>query len=75
MDNNTLDELQLAYKQAVDQWVNAIRAQEALANADHSEIEMEKWDAAGFIADDAQTRAKHARDAYQAGLRKLNYKF
>ena len=75
MDNNTLDELQRVYKQAVDQWVNAIRAQEALANADHSEVEMDKWDAAGFTEQDAQAKAKHARDAYQDGLRKLNYKF
>jgi hypothetical protein len=75
MDNNALDELQRAYKQAVDQWVNAIRTQEALANSDHSEIEMEKWDAAGFALQDAQAKAKHARDAYQDALRKLNYKF
>lgn len=74
-DNNNLDELQQAYKQAADQWVNAIRAQEALANGDHSEIEMEEWDTAGFAVEDAESKAKHARDAYQNALRKLHYKF
>ena len=48
MDNAKLDELQQAYKQAVDQWVTATRAEEALATPDHSEVAMERWDQAGF---------------------------
>jgi hypothetical protein len=73
MDNSNLDELQQAYKQAVDQWVAAIRAEEALATSDHSEVAMERWDAAGFAEQDAQGNAKHARDAYKEGLRRLHY--
>ncbi len=73
MDNAQLDELQQTYKQAVDQWVAAIRAEEALATPDHSEVAMEHWDAAGFAEQDAQAKAKKARDAYKDGLRLLNY--
>jgi hypothetical protein len=73
MDNATLDELQCAYKQAVDQWVAAIRAEEALATPDHSEVAMENWDAAGFAEQDAQKKAKDARDEYKDALRKLHY--
>ena len=74
MDNN-LDQLRLAYKQAVDQWVAAIRAEEALATADHSEGAWERWDAAGFAEDSAQSKAKEARDAYKDALREADLGF
>jgi hypothetical protein len=73
MDKSKLDELQQAYKQAVDQWVIAIRAEEALATPDHSETAMEKWDQAGFAEQDAQNKAKQARDAYKDALRQLHF--
>lgn len=75
MDKANLDELQRAYKQAVDQWVAAIRAEEALATPDHSEVAMERWDAAGFTEQDSQKKAKEARDQYKDALRRLNYGF
>jgi len=75
MDNAELDQLRAAYKQAVDNWVEAIRAEENLATPDHSETAMERWDAAGFREQDAQTEAKRARDAYKDVLRKVNYGF
>ena len=46
--NLTNTDLDSAYKSAVDKWVNAIRAEEALATPDHSMRAMEKWDAAHF---------------------------
>jgi hypothetical protein len=73
MDNAKLDELQQLYKQAVDQWVIAIRAEEALATPDHSEVAMERWDQAGFAEQDAQAKAKRARDQYKDALRFVNY--
>jgi hypothetical protein len=75
MDNANLDQPRLAYKKAVDEWVNAIRAEEALAKPDYSEVAWEKWDAAGFVEDDAQTKAKEARDAYKDALRDVNLGF
>jgi hypothetical protein len=68
-----LSELRLAYKKAVDDWVAAIRAEEALATPDHSMTAMEKWDAVHFVVQDAQTRAKEAREAYLDALRQANY--
>ena len=70
-----LDQLLSTYKQAVDAWVNAIRDEEALANPDHSMIEMERWDTAGFHAHDTELAAKKARDSYKNALRKRNYGF
>jgi hypothetical protein len=69
------DQLLSDYRRAIDSWVAALRAEEALANDDHSMVEMEKWDAAGFAAHDAEAVAKKARDRYKNALRKRNYGF
>ena len=74
MSTDDLDVLQQAYKQAVDRWVDAIRGEEALANADHSETAMEKWDRADFAVRDAQKQALEARERYKDALRQLHYK-
>jgi hypothetical protein len=68
-----LSELRLAYKTAVDDWVEAIRTEEALATPDHSMTAMEKWDAAHFREQDAQTKATEAREVYKDALRNANY--
>jgi hypothetical protein len=68
-----LDRLRLAYKQVTDEWVAAIRAEEALATPDHSMIAWEKWDEAHFREEDAHTKATEAREAYKDALRSVNY--
>jgi hypothetical protein len=73
MSDTNLDDLRLSYKAAVDEWVEAIRAEEALAIPDHSMIAMEHWDAAHFKEHDAHTRVTEARDAYKDALRTVNY--
>jgi hypothetical protein len=73
MGKENLDQLRTQYKTAVDAWVAAIRAEEALATPDHSEVAMEKWDAAHFTEHDAHAKATEARDAYKDGLRAVNY--
>jgi hypothetical protein len=44
-----LDRLQSSYKAAVEEWIAAIRKEEALASVDHSEAELDAWEAAGQI--------------------------
>ena len=56
-----LERLRLAYKAAVDQWVAAIREEEALATPDYSLPVWERWDQAGFHERDAQDKAKPTR--------------
>ncbi|MGA3345344.1 MAG: hypothetical protein ABSC76_10795 [Terracidiphilus sp.] len=75
MDEQDFDKLLRSYRQAVDAWVEAIRAEESLATEDHSMVQMEKWDDAGFKLHDAELTAKKARDAYKSALRKKNYGF
>jgi hypothetical protein len=73
MSKEDLDQLRLSYKTAVNDWVDAIRAEEALATPDHSMVAMEQWDAAHFKEHDAHTRVTEARDAYKDALRTVNY--
>jgi hypothetical protein len=73
MSRADLDQLRLAYKKAVDAWVDAIRAEEALATPDHSMIAMGAWDAAHFTEHDAHAKVTEARDAYKDALRTVNY--
>jgi hypothetical protein len=75
MENQDFDQLLRSYHEAVDHWVDAIRAEESLATEDHSMVQMEKWDDAGFALHDAEAVAKKARDAYKNALRKKNYGF
>jgi hypothetical protein len=75
MQDINFDDLLTDYRKTIDSWVAAIEAEEALANDDHSMVEMEKWDAAGFVVHDTEAAAKKARDRYKSALRKKNYGF
>lgn len=75
IDDAELASLQQAYKAAVDEWVAAIRAEEALATPDYSLPAWEHWDKAGFKEQDAQKKAKAAKEAYKKGLRERDYGF
>jgi hypothetical protein len=75
MQDMDFDKLLSDYRRSIDNWVTAIRAEEALANDDHSMVEMEKWDAAAFTSHDAEAVARKARDRYKNALRKKNYGF
>jgi len=73
MNSTDLDPLRLAYKHAVDEWVDAIRSEEALATTDHSMTAMERWDEAHFREQDAQKKTAKACEAYKDALRAVNY--
>ena len=75
MSDLDFDTLLKSYKDAVNNWVDAIRSEESLATEDHTMVVMEKWDAAGFTVHDTELAAKKARDRYKNALRKKNYGF
>jgi hypothetical protein len=70
-----LDQFQTAYKTAVDQWISTIREEEALASGDHSEAEIDTWEAAGFREEDARNKAKEAKKEYEDALREKFFNF
>jgi hypothetical protein len=50
---SSLDQMQAAYKEAVDQWITAIHEEAALASVNHSEAEIDAWEAADSLEEDA----------------------
>jgi len=72
---SNLDQMQTAYKTAVDNWISTIREEEALASGDHSEAEIDTWEAAGFREEDARNKAKQAKKDYEDALREKFFNF
>jgi hypothetical protein len=70
-----LNQMQAAYKEAVDQWITAIREEEALASVNHSEAEIDAWEAADFREEDAREKAKEAKKNYEGALREKFFNF
>ena len=70
-----LDQMQQSYKSAVDEWIAAIRQEETLASVNHSEAEIDEWEAAGFREEEARDEAKQAKENYEAALREKFFDF
>jgi hypothetical protein len=64
-----LDRLQGTYKAAVEDWIAAIRKEEALASLNHSVTEIDKWEQAHFDEEDLRKKAKAAKKEYENALR------
>lgn len=77
MENDTseLDQMQSAYKAAVEKWIAAIRDEEELASANHSVAEVDKWEAAHFKEDDIRNDVKAAKKRYEDALRQKFFGF
>ena len=70
-----LDEMQSTYKTAVEEWIAAIRQEEALASVNHTVAEVDAWEAAGFREEVARTKAKAAKQIYENALRQEFFDF
>ena len=70
-----LDEMQNAYKAAVEKWIAAIREEEALASVNHSVAEVDKWEAAHFKEDEIRREVKAAKKDYEDALRQKFFGF
>jgi hypothetical protein len=72
MQNDTLelDQMQSAYKAAVEEWIAAIKQEEALASVNHSIADVDKWEQAHFTEDEIRSKVKAAIKLYEDALRK-----
>jgi hypothetical protein len=70
-----LDQMQLEYKTAVEDWIAAIRQEEALASVDHSLTKVDIWEAAHDSEEEARDKALAAKAAYEAALRQEFFNF
>jgi hypothetical protein len=74
-DSDELDQLQNAYKAAVEEWIAAIRQEEALASVDHSVAKVDQWEQAHFREDEVRRKVKAAKKRYEDALREKFYGF
>lgn len=70
-----LDELQAAYKSAVDKWVAAIRDEETLASGNHSVAELDQWEAAHFREHKLHREVIYRKRLYEDSLRREFFGF
>jgi hypothetical protein len=70
-----LDQMQKAYIAAVDQWIGAIKEEEALASVNHTVAEVDKWENAHFKEEEIRTRVKAAKEKYENALREKFFGF
>jgi dynactin complex subunit len=74
-EHSELDELQASYKAAVEQWISAIRKEEALASVDHSLAELDAWEQAHLDEDEIRSSVKEAKETYEDALREKFFGF
>jgi hypothetical protein len=70
-----LDRMQRVYKEAVEEWVAAIRKEEALASQNHTLAQVDRWEQAHFDEEKARQKAKEVKADYEAALRKKFFDF
>jgi hypothetical protein len=77
MENDTveLDQRQSAYRAAVEEWVAAIRAEEALASVNHSVADIDLWEAAQFKEEEIRKKVRAAKKQYEDALREKFFDF
>jgi len=74
-DYSELDALQNAYKAALEEWIAAIRTEEALVCGRHTLAEVDRWEQAHFDEEDAREKAKEAKQDYENALREKFFDF
>jgi hypothetical protein len=74
-DTPNLDQLQSAYKAAVEEWIGAIREEEDLASVNHTLAEIDKWEAAHFKEDEIRGKVLEAKRKYEDALRQEQFGF
>jgi hypothetical protein len=75
IDTLELDQMQSAYMAAVEEWIAAIKHEEALASVNHSIAEVDKWEGAHFREDEIRSKVKAAKKQYEDALREKFFGF
>ncbi len=69
VDQSELDQLQADYKKAVEDWIAAIRKEEALASVQHSTADLDAWEEACFEEHKLQREVIYRKRLYEDALR------
>jgi energy-converting hydrogenase A subunit M len=74
-DDFELEKMQAAYKAAVDEWITAIKQEEALVSVTQTIAEVDKWEQAHFKEDEIRDKVKAAKKQYEDALREKFFGF
>jgi oligoribonuclease (3'-5' exoribonuclease) len=75
MTDSNLDALQRAYKLAVEEWIAAIKHEEALASVHHSVAKLDRWERAHLREDEIRSKVLEAKKQYEEALREMQFGF
>jgi hypothetical protein len=75
MAESKLDQLQGAYKAAVEDWIAAIRHEESLASVRHSVTRLDHWEQAHFKEEKVRAKVAEAKKRYEDALREMQFGF
>lgn len=75
MTDLNLDQLQRAYKLTVEEWIAAIKQEEALASVHHSVAKLDKWEQAHFREDKIRSKVLETKKQYEDALREMQFGF
>lgn len=70
-----LDQLQNAFKDAVEAWITTIRQEEALASSEHSVADLDQWELAADLQQQAGEKVTAAKRLYEDALREKFFSF
>jgi L-arabinose isomerase len=70
-----LDQLQNAFKEAVEAWITTIRQEEALASTEHSVADIDQWESAADLQQQAGEKVRAAKRLYEDALREKFFSF
>lgn len=74
-DDSELEKLQAAYKTAVEEWIAAIKQEEALVSVTQTIAEVDRWEQAHFKEDEIRDKVKAAKKQYEDALREKFFGF
>jgi hypothetical protein len=70
-----LDQMQAAYKAAVEEWITTIKEEEALASVNHTVADLDKWEQASMREEEVRSKVKNAKKQYEDALREEFFGF
>jgi hypothetical protein len=74
-EHSELDQMQAAYKAAVEEWIASIKEEEALASVNHTVADLDKWEQASMREEEVRSKVKSAKKQYEDALREEFFGF
>ena len=75
ISDSDLDKFQSFYKSRVEEWIAAIREEEALASLNHSAAQLDIWEQAHQKQESLHEAVTEAKKEYEDALRLKLFKF